>query len=118
MLNVPKILLEGELVEADLEARLRARRRGRHLPLVVLRQVPELALELLGGDRLDSEPAANRVGTRVGADHQPPILEPLLDQVLPTEIAGDGHVRGRSHALSVPSVPATVSARDGSAVEA
>jgi len=77
--NVPEVLAEGELVEADLEARSSARRRGRHLPLVVLRRIAELALELLGGDRLDSEPAANRTGTRIRADHQPPILEHLFD---------------------------------------
>jgi hypothetical protein len=72
--------LECELVEANLEARSPARRRGRHLPLVVLTQGPKLALELLAGDRLDSEPAVDRLGTRVGPDHQPPVLEHLLDR--------------------------------------
>jgi hypothetical protein len=64
----------------------------------------ELGLELFARNRFDVKPTTNRLGPGVRTDHEAPVFQDFLNQILAAEIAGERHMCWHSHDVSVPAV--------------
>src|SRR5436190_1764237 len=94
------VLRERELIEADLGAGRAPTGRGHCLPLGVGGEMAERLVELVLGHRRESGALTYRGSAGVWTEHDPTVLEDLVDDILPGQLTAELYASAHGTSLA------------------